>query len=328
VFRWVARVILSLAVLFLLMAVLLLLPGVQTFVARQATNVISGRTDTEISIDRIGIRLPNRVGLHGLYVEDMQGDTLIYANKIDVKVRILSLLRNQVMIDQLSLADATVNIIRTKPDTLYNIDQLIQAIAGGPENGEENEILHAEKKTDDAAQKSAWTFDLGRLSLDEIRFRLADHYMGMDLALSIGHLDIRPDHIDFDSMQFLMDDILLQEGTVLLLMDEATPGPKQEQQSSGAIPAIGVGKLLLNDFSFSYQDHKGFELYTSLGNLEAEPTLLDLDHLIFDFDRFFIDGLLGEIIDPSQELNNEFVDSADAMLTVRVCQILLFSGKK
>ena len=320
--------ILSLAVLFLLMAVLLLLPGVQTFVARQATQVISGRTDTEISIERIGIRLPGRVGLRGLYIEDMQGDTLIYANKIDVKVRILSLLRNRVMIDQLSLADATVNIIRTKPDTLYNIDQLIQAIAGGPENGEENEILQAEKKTDDAAQKSAWTFDLGRLSLDEIRFRLADHYMGMDLALSIGHLDIHPDHIDFDAMQFLIDDILIQEGNVVLLMDEATPGPKQEQQSSGAIPAIGVGKLLLNDFSFSYQDHKGFELYTSLGNLEAEPTLLDLDHLIFDFDRFFIDGLLGEIIDPSQELNNEFVDSADADADSQSLSDFTFQWKK
>lgn len=308
-----ARVALSLAILLLLMAFLLLIPAVQTFVARQATHIISERTETDVSIDRIAIQLPNKVGLRGLYVEDMQGDTLIHAGKLDVKVRIFSLLRNQVRVDNLSLSDATLNIKRNRPDSLYNFDHLIQAMAGGSENSQEEELLLEEKEPDDIPNKPGWTFDLGQITLDNIRFRLADHYIGMDLDLLVGRLDIYPDQVDLDGMQFLIEEICIADGDFDLLMYEATPRYRVEGQTASAFPEIGLGRLITNNLAFSFKDHKGFELQTVLKNLDVEPNEVDLQHLYFDLNHFFLDGLMAEIITPASNHQKEPAESVNSL---------------
>ena len=77
--KMVSAIVLALIFLPLLVALLFEIPAVQNFVAREATEIISRKLGTRISIDRVDIGLFYRVSLDGFYVEDFQRDTLLYA---------------------------------------------------------------------------------------------------------------------------------------------------------------------------------------------------------------------------------------------------------
>jgi len=79
--KMVSAIVLALIFLPLLVALLFEIPAVQNFVAREATEIISRKLGTRISIDRVDIGLFYRVSLDGFYVEDFQRDTLLYAGR-------------------------------------------------------------------------------------------------------------------------------------------------------------------------------------------------------------------------------------------------------
>lgn len=80
--KMVSAIVLALIFLPLLVALLFEIPAVQNFVAREATEIISRKLGTRISIDRVDIGLFYRVSLDGFYVEDFQRDTLLYARAV------------------------------------------------------------------------------------------------------------------------------------------------------------------------------------------------------------------------------------------------------
>ena len=85
--KMVSAIVLALIFLPLLVALLFEIPAVQNFVAREATEIISRKLGTRISIDRVDIGLFYRVSLDGFYVEDFQRDTLLYAGRLEARSR-------------------------------------------------------------------------------------------------------------------------------------------------------------------------------------------------------------------------------------------------
>ena len=84
--KMVSAIVLALIFLPLLVALLFEIPAAQNFVAREATEIISRKLGTRISIDRVDIGLFYRVSLDGFYVEDFQRDTLLYAGRLDARI--------------------------------------------------------------------------------------------------------------------------------------------------------------------------------------------------------------------------------------------------
>lgn len=81
-----STIILTLIILPVVISLVLYLPAVQGFMVRRVTNYLSERAQTTISIDRVQLKLFNRVAVEGLYVEDYHGDTLLYARQLVVPV--------------------------------------------------------------------------------------------------------------------------------------------------------------------------------------------------------------------------------------------------
>ena len=82
------------------------IPAVQNFVAREATEIISRKLGTRISIDRVDIGLFYRVSLDGFYVEDFQRDTLLYAGRLDARIKSLGLFGGGLVFSRAELSDA------------------------------------------------------------------------------------------------------------------------------------------------------------------------------------------------------------------------------
>ena len=79
--------LLSVTLLFLIFCPILLtltvaLPSVQNFVVDRATDYISKKLDTRVEIDRIRLGALGSLRVEGLYVEDYEHDTLLYAGKV------------------------------------------------------------------------------------------------------------------------------------------------------------------------------------------------------------------------------------------------------
>ncbi|MBQ5930855.1 MAG: hypothetical protein IIX00_01190, partial [Tidjanibacter sp.] len=62
------------------MALTFSLPRVQTFAATELVEWLTTKAGVRASIDAISISALSRVNIEGLYIEDLDGDTLLYAS--------------------------------------------------------------------------------------------------------------------------------------------------------------------------------------------------------------------------------------------------------
>lgn len=109
--------------------ILLSIPFIQNKLVGYVTDELKSMTNTEIRIDKIHLSLFNHATINGLYVEDLNKDTLVYAQLIDVKLSPWRLLRNELLIDEVVLDNFTINVNARDSVSDYNFQFLIDAFA-------------------------------------------------------------------------------------------------------------------------------------------------------------------------------------------------------
>ena len=87
------------------------LPFSRPFVTRQVNQVLS-QSNVPIQINTIRKILPGSVNLQGVVITDLCGDTIIYAGKVLADISLLPLLRSKVMVRDVEVDQAVVEIIR------------------------------------------------------------------------------------------------------------------------------------------------------------------------------------------------------------------------
>ena len=85
-------VIFSIIAIYTLGYILLSIPNIQDKVRHIGIKELSALLDTNITIDRIQISPFNKLELFGAYIPDLNGDTLLYANKISAGISLSDLL--------------------------------------------------------------------------------------------------------------------------------------------------------------------------------------------------------------------------------------------
>ncbi|WP_410060613.1 translocation/assembly module TamB domain-containing protein [Alistipes putredinis] len=151
--KMVSAIVLALIFLPLLVALLFEIPAVQNFVAREATEIISRKLGTRISIDRVDIGLFYRVSLDGFYVEDFQRDTLLYAGRLDARIKSLGLFGGGLVFSRAELSDARF-CLRETLDGEMNIKQVVDKLS----------------KKDKARAEGKFRLEIERLETDGLDF--------------------------------------------------------------------------------------------------------------------------------------------------------------
>ncbi len=77
---------LSLIILPVTLSLLLSMPSIQNFAVDRAAEFASEALDTKVSIDKITIGFPTKLRVRGFYVEDLDRDTLIYADVVTAHI--------------------------------------------------------------------------------------------------------------------------------------------------------------------------------------------------------------------------------------------------
>lgn len=112
--KYVLWVIASPFILFILLAVLLCIPSVQNFVCDKAANYASTKSGMQISIGRIGIKLPLNLTLDEALVISKR-DTILKAGNLDLSMKLFPLMDGRLVVDHVQLKNTslyTQNIIK------------------------------------------------------------------------------------------------------------------------------------------------------------------------------------------------------------------------
>ena len=123
-----SAVVLLVLILPMIVSILLDIPAVQNYVVHKAADYASKRLETRVSIDRVDIGLFNRISVYGLYVEDYQRDTLLYAGRAKALVTNLGVFSNTFGFSYGDVEDAKL-YIRETPDGQTNIKQIVDRLS-------------------------------------------------------------------------------------------------------------------------------------------------------------------------------------------------------
>lgn len=100
---FLSATLLALIILPIACSLLLNLPSVQDYAGRKLTGWLSGKLQTEVHVDKLRLRLFNRVTLDGLYIEDYHQDTMFYARRIVVPLQSLNPFTGRVALGRVEL---------------------------------------------------------------------------------------------------------------------------------------------------------------------------------------------------------------------------------
>ncbi len=300
--RWTGRGLFILFLLILAVAIALQLPPVQTWLTGQLARMASERTGAPITVGRVALRLPASISLERIYAEDLQGDTLLYAGRLEADVRVLALLRNRVHLRRLSLEDARFSMTRLYPDTLFNTDRIIMALAGEvaaadqPADAMDDPGERSPEEETPGEQAADWEFDIGSILLRNVSFRFADHFAGIDLRLGIGRIDLPIELLDPAGMRFGLGDVAILDGTIDLALDEPSREPAvRPDEPPPETPRIFLGSLRLGNLGFHYAEAGNRVLDLWLEELLLNPRDLDIDRLDFALHSLVVDGLVADL---------------------------------
>ncbi len=200
--RWVARLCLLVVLLFAIVWGALQFPSVQTKLVSVVTDQLSTMLQTEVSIKRVNIKFFKTLALSDIYIQDQEGDTLLFAGQLDANIGLFSLFDRKITLNEVALEGAVINLERPAMDSSFNFEFILAAFAS-----DEPEI---EKDT----STTPWKFVVETVALSNVNFKMDDAYGGMYLAASIGRLDLDLELMDLDQQrldfqQFDLDNTLV-----------------------------------------------------------------------------------------------------------------------
>ena len=258
--------------LFILVLLLIRIPSVQNKLVDYATTYVSGKTQTRVEIQNVGISFPKAVVLEGIYVEDTQADTLIYARKMRVNIALYGLFSNKIDISSVALEDATIKLYSTPTDPLFNYNFLISAFS-------DTTKLVAEK----TSEPSKWTFSLDKINLKNVRFTYYDSYSGMEVFAAITNADARVGEISPKKSLYAFNELQLSGLAVNILTTETAN--TQTKNPEKILPTVSAKNLQINNSSVNYSDSVSFlSVISVIDQLELAGASIDIqkEQLVFD----------------------------------------------
>jgi hypothetical protein len=278
-------------ILFLLLLILTLFQSYwfQNWAIQKLTTYLSTELNTKVQIEHIGIDFFNNLTLDGFYIEDLDGDTLIYAAdlRLDYGVTWKTFYGKGLNINGLMLENAKINLKRSRQQQHNNAQFIIDYFVGN--------------KPKDPNKKKGEPFDLKLeyLSFKQIDFRQKDEVAGQELyayldqgVIKIEEMDLLSSCVQINNIELIQPSIWLKQTTKhpfeakAYSEDEARqPQPKPTNQVQSAPLHFTIRRFRMNGGRMVYD------------NFRASPerkkpyNLMDFNHLDFTNLNFDLDYL-------------------------------------
>ena len=272
--KTVLWLVISSVLLFILIAVLIQFPAIQTKIIHYVSTSVSNKTHSRADIKNISILFPKSIIINGLYLEDLEHDTLIYAGNLSVNIAFSDLFKNRLHITSFNLEKAVLNLRRTEKDSLFNYNFLISAFS---------DTLHPKKTEPD--KKSRWVFSADILHLKSIKLLFNDEYTGTKISAVLKDLKLKMNQIDLVNSIFKIDELVIDDLNSNVLITRNINA--KENTKVIVSPIILVNKFHINNTNISYADSNSRQsgiafinqLQVNEGSIDLQQQILTLDKI-------------------------------------------------
>ncbi len=229
------------------------IPSVQTWAVKKVTRYLSAELNTKVSLERISIEFFSTVKIEGLYVEDLNSDTLLYAGEISTIIDLFAPGDNKIYLSGIDLKNGIFKLQKYPGVKGLNIDFIIHYFSAG--------------KTDTAATKP-FDFNPGEVRLSNMEFVYRDNRYH-DTAIGIDFDDIRVREIDADLDNIRFDDGGVEVNIENISFTEKSGFRLEYLESNASFVSTGMefNSLLIKtpntqlngNLSFTYENISDFE---------------------------------------------------------------------
>lgn len=177
----------------------LMTPFVQTRLVDYFTRILEERTGTTISIGRVEFRPIESLVLNDVFVQDCRKDTLIFCERLVMRVDSVSFVKRRFTITEATFENAKFNLwIERRQDgreSLTNVEQLINSFSSS-------------KVDTEPTVSSEWNVNLTQVILKNCLFRyIENEYEPTDYGINwtdveCQDLNVRISGIDFTNKQY------------------------------------------------------------------------------------------------------------------------------
>lgn len=292
------RILIGLILLWVTIIILIQIPFIQNYAISRISNSLSERTGTKITVDKFEFQLFDAITLGGVYVEDYDQDTLLYAErfKLNFQNPIYTYLRNRMFkIDGLTLSNSKFNLDRNPGDSMTNIERFFSHFS------KRDTIVTRDQ------EEFVFELELDEIILRNTQFQRTDSLLGVQENYHVYQALLNPEEIDFKNKSFVIenaviDSLTLQVNNFVVSDIDSTILSGQEEKRTG-----GPSKPLLLKVKELDISRSQFELHNYVKSpiRTSAMDVLDWNHLTlgdidinisdFQFDDWRFTGCLNHL---------------------------------
>ena len=206
--RFVFRMVMVLLVLLLMLRWIVSYPVVQNKLVTWMTGYLSNQLQTEVKIDYINFSFFDEFLMEGFLIEDLDSDTILYAEELKADIAVFSILRRETHIDNLSLKNAQFNMIAPKGDKFSNLQFIFDRFfpPGPPQPPTPEKPI-------------TFDFNIKKVTLDNLSAKIYNHYNGilMDYFVDKGHFYF--DYMSLKDKEMVIDQIDINGLEAIYVLD-------------------------------------------------------------------------------------------------------------
>ena len=253
--------------LFLLIVGAVNLPFVHKFLTAKTNSVLESK-GIPVHIGKITLLLNGKIGISELAFILPPKDTIIYAQKVSVDVSPLPLFSKKVIVNDITLNKAVINILT---DTVTGNLQLMQAF-----NSSEKTNKKPEQTDETNEKKNPWDIDLKNVLLKNIRFVYSDLTGGIIVKQNLDKAEIDFNQFSLLKQQIDVGNVEIVKPEGLVAVWKGIEKPLKESESSAAW-RFSLENLDITDLLFTLdQPDAGQQMDVSLKNGNISLEKLDL----------------------------------------------------
>lgn len=267
---WIFGIIILLA---FLLIIFIRSPWGQNLIVQRAVKYVSEKTETKVEIEKLFITFDGNVMLKGLFLEDTQGDTLVYSKSLEADIPILPIIRgNGIAIDYLKWEGLKARVYRKDTIEGFNFQFLIDAFASDEETPIEKENTESEPMK----------LVIGDVLFSDFDLIFKDDIGGIDSELHLGHLSLHMKKTDLENMDFRASKIALSNTRAKFIQSPSLL-PDDEEDEESPLPFLQVDKLTLdNVFAYYESEDELMKADLEIGEFLAELKKVDLNKNNFE----------------------------------------------
>ncbi|GAK90403.1 hypothetical protein JCM19297_1719 [Nonlabens ulvanivorans] len=315
-YRWLrrfARTMLGILIFLILLLLFIRSPWGQNIIVGQAIDYVKGKTGTEIQLDRAFITFDGNIQVDGLYMGDVNNDTLVYSRSLEADMALWPLINGTgIDLDYLKWDGLTARVIRQDSIKGFNYQFLMDAFATAP----------------DTTASQPLNLNIGNIVLTNFDVIYKDQVDEMDATAIFDELILEMNELDLERMVVDIENLSLKNAIINYEQDVVTSFAKSETDdfpdqdtnlaeaitddaNDSPLPLLIAKVISLNNVKFNYSSEPdGIELRSDFSILESSIPKADVQNNQYVVDDVklqdsHIELSMIEIADSSLQSNNE-----------------------